>query len=152
GAFLLASTLLICSMSFASAQDADTFYKAHPKLILGVPAGPGGTYDTYTRLLARYLPKYIPGSPTMVVENVIAAGGLVLANQTYNTAPKDGTFIAMVRGSTVQESVNGNPAAMFDGRKFAWIGNMNEEFDSCVVNSDSPFNSIADLYNNELIV
>jgi tripartite-type tricarboxylate transporter receptor subunit TctC len=145
---------LFCGVSTvpAVAQNAEEFYKAHPKLTLGVPAGAGGTYDTYTRLLSRYLPKYIPGNPTIVVQNITAAGGLGLANETYNTAPKDGTFLAMVRGSTVQENVNGNPAAMFDGRKFAWIGNMNQEYDSCIVMSDSPLRSISDLYSHELIV
>ena len=148
-----ALALLFAFSSAAAAQSADEFFKAHAKLTLGVPAGAGGTYDTYTRLLARYLPKYsIPGTPYhLVVENVIAAGGLALANQAFNTAPKDGTFLAMVRGTTVQENVNGNPAAKFDGRRFAWIGNMNQEWESCIVNSDSPFKSIADLYTQELI-
>jgi len=58
----------------------------------------------------------------------------------------------MVRGTTVQEQVNGNPAAMFDGRKLAWIGNMNQEYDSCVVDSDSPLHAISDLYTHEIIV
>lgn len=138
--------------SRAAAQSAEEFYKTHSTLTLGVPAGPGGTYDSYTRLLARYLPKYVAGNPTVVVQNITAAGGLVLANQTYNSAPRDGTFLAMVRGTTVQENVNGNPAAMFDGRKFAWIGNMNQEYESCIVMHDSPIRSISDLYNQELIV
>jgi tripartite-type tricarboxylate transporter receptor subunit TctC len=136
----------------ASTPSAVEFYKAHPTLVLGVPTDAGGTYDTYTRLLARYIAKYIPGTPTVIVENVGAAGGLVLANQAYNSAPKDGTFLAMVRGSTIQEQVNGEAAAMFDGRRFSWIGNMNMEYDSCIVMQNSPVRSIEDLRRNQLIV
>ncbi len=148
----IAAALVCVSTSLAAAESAEDFYKAHPKITLGVPAGAGGTYDTYTRLLARYMPRYMPGKPTIVIENITGAGGLALANQTYNTEPKDGTFLAMVRGTTVQEQVEGNPAAMFDGRKFAWIGNMNQEYDSCIVGSDSPVHTISDLYTHEVIV
>jgi len=136
----------------ALAQSAEEFFRSHPQITLGVPSGAGGPYDIYTRLLARYLPKYVPGNPTIVVQNITAAGGLALANQTYNTAPKDGTFLAMIRGSTIQDAVNGDSAAKFDGRKFAWIANMNKEYDSCIVPSNSPIQSVGDLYKQELIV
>jgi tripartite-type tricarboxylate transporter receptor subunit TctC len=136
----------------AAPQSAENFYKTHPTLVLGVPADAGGTYDAYTRLLARYLPKYIPGNPIAVVEDIPAAGGLALANQTFNTAPQDGSFLAMVRGSTIQDNVNGDPSAMFDGRRFAWIGNMNMEYDSCIVAKDSPVQSLSDLFRRQLIV
>jgi tripartite-type tricarboxylate transporter receptor subunit TctC len=149
---LLMAALAGVFASPASAQSAEEFFRTHPKLVLGVPAGAGGTYDSYTRLLAHYLPKYIPGTPAVAVQNIAAAGGLVLANQTYNTAPKDGTFLAMVRGSTVQEHVNGNPAALFDGRKLAWIGNMNMEYETCIALQDSPIRAIEDLYDHEIIV
>jgi tripartite-type tricarboxylate transporter receptor subunit TctC len=153
------STMLVLAGVFgdvfiapAAAQSAEDFYKTHAALTFGVPADVGGTYDTYTRLLARYLPKYIPGNPSVIVQNNAAAGGLVLANKTYNTAPKDGTFLAMVRGSTIQEQVNGESTAIFDGRKFAWIGNMNMDYESCIVMQDSPIRSLADLYKLEVIV
>jgi tripartite-type tricarboxylate transporter receptor subunit TctC len=48
--------------------------------------------------------------------------------------------------------VNGDPAAMFDGRTFHWIGNMNKEYDACVVQKQSPLRSTADLYKQELVV
>lgn len=135
----------------AVAQSLEDFYRSH-LITLGVPADVGGTYDTYTRLLSRHLPRFIPGNPTVVVQNIVAAGGLMLANRAYNSAPKDGTFLAMVRGSTIQEQINGRSGAAFDGRKFAWIGNMNMEFESCIIMQDFPVRSIADLYTKEVIV
>src|SRR5882757_2685984 len=53
-------------------------------------------YDTYGRMLARHLPKYLPGNPTIIVQNRPGAGSLRLANYLYNVAPKDGSEIAMI--------------------------------------------------------
>ena len=55
--------------------------------------GPGGGYDVYARELARYLGSYIPGNPTVVVQNMPGAGSLVSANYLYGEAAKDGTVI-----------------------------------------------------------
>jgi tripartite-type tricarboxylate transporter receptor subunit TctC len=135
----------------ASAQDAATFYKSH-KLTLGAPSNAGGGYDTYMRLLSRHIGKYIPGEPTVIVQNVPAGGGMALANQVYNTAPKDGTYIGMVRGTVVQEHVYKNPQARFDGRKFIWIGNMNSDYDTCVIWTASGVKTIDDFYKREIVV
>jgi tripartite-type tricarboxylate transporter receptor subunit TctC len=151
-ALLLMGALSGAFSAPAAAQSAEDFFRAQAVLTLAVPADAGGTYDVYARLLGRYLPKYLPGNSTVVVQNMPAAGGLTLANRAYNSAPRDGTHLAMVRGSTIQEHVNGNSAALFDGRNFAWIGNMNKEYESCIVMQDSPIRSIADLYSREAIV
>ena len=133
------------------AQDAATFYKSH-KLTLGAPSNAGGGYDTYMRALSRHIGRFIPGEPTAIVQNVPAGGGMALANQTYNTAPKDGTYIGMIRGTVVQEHVYKNPQALFDGRKFVWIGNMNSDYDACVMSAASGVKTIDDFYKKEVIV
>src|SRR4051794_668721 len=74
----------------AQAQDADSFYARNNRLTLGTPSDAGGGYDTYSRMLARHLPRYLPGNPVIVVQNVPAAGGMALANMLANTAAKDG--------------------------------------------------------------
>lgn len=136
----------------AAAQDADAFYRSHNKLTLGAPSNAGGGYDTYTRLLSRHIGKYVPGAPTAIVQNIPAGGGMALANMVYNTAIKDGTFLGMVRGTTIQEHVYGNTAALFDGRKFHWIGNMNSDYDGCIVTTSAGMTSVADFYKREVIV
>src|SRR5438270_12886633 len=51
------------------------FYRGQSlQLIVGF--GAGGGFDTYTRLVARKLGDYIPGRPTIVVENMAGAGSL----------------------------------------------------------------------------
>jgi tripartite-type tricarboxylate transporter receptor subunit TctC len=144
--------LFLCTLgvSAAGAQGAEAFYRSH-NLTIGVPNGAGGGYDIYVRALARHLGRHLPGNSGVVVQNVPAAGGMVLANQLYNTAPKDGSYMAMVRGTVIQEQVYKNPKVQFDGRKFAWIGNMNSDHDGCIVTPQSGVKSIKDFYNHEVI-
>ena len=134
----------------ARADDVESFYRGHT-LTLGSPNSPGGGYDVYLRALARHLAKYIPGNPNIIVQNVPAAGGMALANQLYNTAPKDGSYFGMVRGTAIQEEVYKSPQVQFRGRGFAWIGNMNSDRDACIVAAGSGVHSVGDLYTHEII-
>ena len=134
----------------ASAQP-DNFYRGN-KLILGASSGAGSSYDAYMRLLARHLARHIPGAPTIVVQNVPAGGGLVLANVIYNTAPKDGSYIAVLHGTVVQDELSDNPTVRFEARRFAWIGNMMSEVDSCVMSTASGVNSVEDFLTRDVVV
>jgi tripartite-type tricarboxylate transporter receptor subunit TctC len=135
----------------ATAEDVATFYKSH-KLTMIASSNAGGSYDAYTRLLARHIVKFVPGEPAVVVQNMGAGGGMVLANHLYNTAPKDGATIGMLRGTVVQEHVFQNPQAKFDGRKFEWLGNMKFDYDACVMSTASGIKTIADFYTKDIIV
>jgi len=137
--------------SLAAAEEAAEFYQSH-SLTLGVPNSSGGGYDVYARALARHLGKHIPGRPNVVVQNVPAAGGMVLANQLYTSAPRDGSYVGMVRGTVVQEQVYKSPQVQFDARKFVWIGNMNSDYDACVVGAASPVKTMEDFYKHETAV
>ncbi len=107
----------------ARAQPAvEDFYKGRQiNLIVGY--GPGGGYDLYARTLARYMPKYIPGNPSIVVQNMPGAGSLRAANYLYSVAPKDGTAIGLF-GSDMPliGLIANNPNVQFDPRKFIWLG------------------------------
>jgi tripartite-type tricarboxylate transporter receptor subunit TctC len=134
----------------ARADDVESFYRSRT-LSLGSPNSPGGGYDIYLRALARHLAQYIPGNPNIIVQNVPAAGGMALANQLYNTAPKDGSYFGMVRGTAIQEEIYKSPQVQFRGRGFAWIGNMNSDRDACIVAADTNVHSVGDLYTHEVI-
>ncbi len=132
------------------ADEVESFYRSHT-LTLGSPNSPGGGYDVYLRALARHLARYIPGNPNIIVQNVPAAGGMALANQLYNTVPKDGSYFGMVRGTAIQEEVYKSPQVQFRGRDFAWIGNMNSDRDACIVSASTDVHGVGDLYTHEVI-
>src|SRR4029079_9359503 len=50
-----------------------------------------GIYDTYSRLLARHMPRHIPGNPLAIVVNMPGGGSIKAANYLANVAPRDGT-------------------------------------------------------------
>src|ERR1051326_3322489 len=86
----LSAAIVMLAAPQARADPVEDFYKGK-QITLIVSYGPGGGYDVYARVLARYMTKYIPGNPTIVIQNMPGAGSLRGANFIYNAAPKDGT-------------------------------------------------------------
>src|SRR5262245_17874862 len=86
---LLTSLALLAAFAgTALAQSSEAEFFRGKTISLGVPSSVGGGYDTYARLIARHIPKHIPGNPAVVTRNLPAAGGLVLANTLYNSSPR----------------------------------------------------------------
>lgn len=115
-----------------------------------VGSAPGGGYDTYARLFARYFGNHVPGKPTVTVQNMQTAGGLNAANTIYNVAPKDGTTIGMFASSNALEPLMGNTLAKFDTGKFTWLGNMNRDALSCGAWKTSGVTSIDDAFKRQV--
>jgi len=70
----------------------ETFYKNKTiRVIVGFT--PGGFYDRWARLVARHMPRYIPGNPEMIVQNMPGASSVIAANYVYNVAKGDGLTI-----------------------------------------------------------
>src|SRR5262245_30836874 len=89
-----------------AAQNAAEFY-AGRQITLIVGATPGGGYDTQGRIIAKHLGRHIPGRPSVVVQNMPAAGSLAATNHIANVALRDGTAIALVqRGMLLIKSWN----------------------------------------------
>jgi tripartite-type tricarboxylate transporter receptor subunit TctC len=93
----------------------------------------GGGYDTYARLIARHLGKHIPGSPSVVVENMTGAGGLIAVNYLYNRAEPDGLTIANWNGALSLQQYLGLKGIEFDAPKFEWIGSALRPTPICIV-------------------
>lgn len=143
-AFLLSAFL---ALSAARADEIADFYRGRQvQLIVGF--GPGGGYDAYARLLARYIGKYIPGQPNVVVENMPGAGSLRAANYIYSLAPKDGsTFGLFARDMTLVALLGSDPNVQFDPRKFTWLGSSSSYANDAyllMLRKDAPIQSIAD--------
>src|SRR4051812_11916384 len=89
-AVLALAAFAVCAMQVARAETVEEFYRGK-RLTITVGYGTGGGYDVFARLLARHIGKYIPGNPSIIVQNMPGAGSLIAANYLYNIAPKDGT-------------------------------------------------------------
>ncbi|MBI4494459.1 MAG: hypothetical protein HY690_16880 [Chloroflexi bacterium] len=104
------------------------------KVIAG--GAPGGGFDTWARLIARHMPRYLPGNPTMIVENVPAATGVVAANTIYNTAEKDGTVFGTFSASLILRQLVGDKDLQADMSKFSWLGVAEGNTPTCAVRSE----------------
>ena len=143
-------TILVALIAFALATTpaaAQDFYRGRSvNLIVGNATG--GGYDAYARLLARHMPKYIPGEPTFVVRNMPGAGGMAMSNFLYSQAPRDGLTIGMMSRANPIEPVLGNPAAKFKSEDFTWLGTSSSYEDDAyclIIRADAPFKTIEDV-------
>jgi tripartite-type tricarboxylate transporter receptor subunit TctC len=134
----------------AAAQDVASFYKGRQVTIL-IGTAPGGGYDLYARLIGRYLQKHIPGNPSIVVSNMPGANSDIAADHVYFTAPKDGTWIAAIESSAVDESLFGSTPVKHDPSKFQYLGSANNDVYVCAARSDSPVHSFADVLTTEVV-
>ena len=145
---VLAATVAFPTLAAESAAD---FYKGKQlKVMIG--SGPGGAYDLVGRLLAQHMGKHIPGNPTLVAQNVPGAGSLTLANQLFNTAPKDGTVFGVVTNGMPTAQIFTPETARFDVSKFNWLGSPGAEVQVVMVWHDAAVQTIQDLFTKELIV
>jgi tripartite-type tricarboxylate transporter receptor subunit TctC len=125
----MATIALGASLALGQSAAAQGFTAKSVNLVVGFP--PAGGYDTIARVFARHYGKHLPGNPQVVVQNQPGAGSLLSANLLYNTAPKDGSQIAMFASSAAMEPLMGNQQAKFDANKFEWIGNLNRDTPAC---------------------
>ena len=143
-ALLLGMILFIAGPQLLNAADA-TFEGKTIKIIVGFTSG--GFYDRWSRLLARYVPKYLPGNPEMVVQNMPGAGGLIAANHMYGVAKPDGLTIGMMSYGMYLDQMVGRKEVQYDVRKFKWIGSPEKSDVLFYMRSDTPYKSIADIQN-----
>ena len=134
---------------------AQPFYEGK-QINMIVGSGVGGGYDVYARLVARHWPRHIPGKPTIVVQNLPAAGSLVAANNLANTSPRDGLTIAQLQSHMAVEPLMGNTGSLdnvkFDARVLNWLGSIAKEFPLIVAWHTAPIKSFRDVMTREMVV
>ncbi len=135
----------------ARAQDAaPPFYAGKTiKLIVGLP--PGGGADAYARLVQRYLGRHIPGSPSILIQNMPGAGSL-RSVMALNTSPEDGTVLVHFSSGLLTEAIAAPERVRADFRSYAWLGNVSEDVRVCYLRSAIGVRNWSDmLARNEVV-
>src|SRR5919199_825814 len=150
-AAFIAAMLTVLALP-ALAQSVEDFYRGKT-LTIYVGLSPGGGYDVNARLLAKYLGRYVPGQPGIVVRNMPGGGGLVMANYVANVAPRDGLHMAAPQRGIPFEPLLGDASnSKFDPLKLNWIGSMNSDTSVAIATKKSGVKTWQDLKTHELIV
>lgn len=134
--------LLFFCLSPAIAQD---FAGKTITIVVGYKTG--GGYDRTARLLARYLPKYLPGKPNVVVQNMPGANSLIAADYVYNAAKPDGLTIGTFNRNLPIAQLTHVQGVKYDMTKFAWIGSAASESTILAIRADLPYKTPQDLKN-----
>jgi len=143
--------LLLASLP-ASADPVADFYKGKQIRVI-VRTTPATDYDEYSRLIARFMGKYIPGNPSMIVVNMPGGGGITAANYFTQVAPHDGTVIGIVsQGLAADQALGQSPQLKADLREFKWIANIVHSNQLLVVWHTSPTKTFEDAKKRETTI
>jgi tripartite-type tricarboxylate transporter receptor subunit TctC len=146
-AVLNAALLIFSALLFGGAPvavNAQDFQDKTIRFVVGY--SPGGLFDLYTRVIARHFAKHARGNPTVIVENMTGASGIIAANYVYNVAKPDGLTIGVWAAPLVLQHIMGNEALRFDGRKFSYLGVPSPYDTVCTVNEKSAVANMDDWF------
>ena len=149
-AFSVAAMVALSTQAHAQQAVAD-FYRGKTITIL-FGGSPGGGYDVDARILARHIGRFIPGNPSLVVQNISGARGLTSVNRLYSTSPKDGTFMGVVQRGLLTSPWLNPTGVQFDVFKFNWLFSTAAEPGVAIVWKPPTKLSIDDLRSREVII
>ena len=130
---------------YSSPGPAQTpFYQGKTVRII-VGFSPGGTYDLWARLMAHHMSKYVPGTPTFVVQNMTGGGSMIAANYVYNVAKPDGLTFGLVTPALYIEQLVGRKEVQFDWPKYSYLGSPEQTARIFYIRADSGYQMIEDL-------
>lgn len=148
----LAAAVACGHLLAAPAQAQEPAFK-NKTITIAVGSTPGGGLDLFGRLVSRHLGKHLPGSPSVIVQNMPGAGGGIAATHLYAIAPKDGTSMAIVFPSVlIDPLLNDALRKDYDPTKFNYMGNANPETLTCLFRADVPIASLTDLRKTEVVI
>lgn len=130
---------------------ADPYFQGKTIAVV-TSTGAGGTYDVTARLIARHMPRYIPGNPTMIVQNMPGGGNVLATNFMYAVAPKDGTTIASIHNAIPLHQVLDGRGVRYDAAKFNWLGSTGPETEVIIVWHTAGVNTIEQAKEKEIIL
>jgi tripartite-type tricarboxylate transporter receptor subunit TctC len=136
--------LLLVAIWPASVRAQTPYYQGKTiRLVAGTPAG--SVYDLYARMVAQFIPKYIPGAPNVIVQNMPGVASMVAANYIYQVAKPDGLTIGSIQPALYFDQLVGRKEVKFDWQKFTWLGNTTRSHSLHYMRSDTPYKTIEDI-------
>ena len=112
----------------AAADPIADFYRGKTyNIYTGTGENSSGAVVLYTRSVAQFIGRHIPGTPTVVTRAMPGAGGIKAANFVYTIAPQDGTVHGFISRGFIIQPLMGTAQAQFDPTKFQWIGSTASE-------------------------
>ena len=152
GALAIGAAALAALFAAGHAAAQQNFYHDN-KITVLVGGTAGGGFDIFSRTMANHLGRLIPGTPSIIVQDMPGGGGIVVTNHIYNTAPKDGTVIAYVGPMAVQPLLSpGDSKIRFDSQKITWVGSLSSTHSMLFAFHTTPFKSAEDLFTRQMIV
>jgi tripartite-type tricarboxylate transporter receptor subunit TctC len=148
---LSVTVTLAAPATLAASAHAQDFY-AGRQIVLIVGSSSGGGYDLLGRLMARHIVKHITGNPSMIVQNMPAAGSIAAANHIYRAAAKDGLVLGLMQRSILLAPLINPGGVQYETTKLNWLGSLNSETGVAFVNATSAHKTMKDLFERELIV
>jgi tripartite-type tricarboxylate transporter receptor subunit TctC len=147
---LVATAALLAIVPQAPAESPEDFYRGKQVRII-VSFDTGTDYDQWARLIARHLGKHLDGRPSLVVQNMGAAGGILATNHLFNVAPHDGTVIGMIGRNLPYFALVQEANARYGPTKFNWIGSPELTNRVCTAYERSAVRKAEDLFERELL-
>ncbi len=150
--FVTLTGLLVLSLFFSPRSLSAAPYYEGKVLKMLVGFTPGGGYDRMSRLLAKHLNKYIPGKPTIIIENMGGASSLIAANYLYVIAKPNGLTIGTFNRALPFAPVLKLESVKFDIAKYAWIGSTAVEATVFCVRTDLPYKTAQELMKSKEVI
>lgn len=150
-AIAAAASVLAALCAPAAANPIEDFYRGKQVKFI-ISSATGGDYDQWSRLIVRFLGKYIPGNPTLIPQNMPGGGQIIATNYLFNAAPQDGTVFGMIGRNLPNDALLKKEGVRFDPLKFNWLGSPELTNRVCVAIKGAAVQKAQDLYQHELLV
>ena len=137
------SLLILMAWCADSGAQAPLFQGKTIRIVVGYPAG--STHDSWARLVGPYLTKYLPGNPSVIVQNMPGAGSVVAANYVYAVTKPDGLSLAVLNAALYFDQLLKRNEVQFDWSKFAWIGSTTRADNLLYMWGNAPYKTIQDV-------
>jgi tripartite-type tricarboxylate transporter receptor subunit TctC len=136
----------VLALVFGSVEArAQTPFYQGKTIIIRVGFTAGGAFDVWARIIAQYMGKHIPGTPTFVVQNMTGGGSMIAANYIYNVAKPDGLTLGVVSPGIYILQLSGQKEVQFEWFKYSWIGSTEKTARIFYIRADTPFKTLEDL-------